>query len=197
MNFKTFIGFFLVGTALLSQIILPNPFIVSRQVTNPLMVEGSTQSFIEFRYGGSIRGYYGACLTGTCILNNQGNIGFIIPFNTQNVVMTSGDVQMLHPTTATNCVNNASPAVCSVATAGVVAMAAGSSTLQVNTTQVRANSQIIITPDSSLGTALSVTCNTTIPTISVSARTASTSFVITASAAPATNPLCMSYMIIN
>lgn len=51
---------------------------------------------------------------------------------------------------------------------------------------------------SSLGTKLSVTCNTTLGrNYSVTARTASTSFVITTDAAPVTNPACLSYVIFN
>jgi hypothetical protein len=68
----------------------------------------------------------------------------------------------------------------------------------VSTTAVTANSQIFVQEDSSLGTKLSVTCNTTTGRdYTVSARTAGTSFTITASAAPVTNPACLSYFIVN
>lgn len=100
--------------------------------------------------------------------------------------------------TASNCSSSASPAVCSSAGAGSVALAAGGTTLTVNTTSVTANSQIFIQEDSSLGTRLSVTCNvTTGRTYTVTTRTASTSFVITSSAAPTTNPACLSYIVVN
>jgi len=67
----------------------------------------------------------------------------------------------------------------------------------VNTTVVTVNSQIFVTYDSSLGSKLSVTCNTTEPALfGVTARTAATSFTITASS-PITNPACFSYLIIN
>lgn len=100
--------------------------------------------------------------------------------------------------TTTNCSSSASPAVCSAAPAGSVVIAAGATTVTVNTTAVTANSQILVSEDSSLGTRLAVTCNTTTGrTYSVTARTAGTSFVITASAAPAVNPACLSFGVIN
>jgi hypothetical protein len=67
----------------------------------------------------------------------------------------------------------------------------------VNTTAVTANSQIFLMYDSSLGTKLSVTCNTTEPGLyGVTARVAATSFTITATVS-VTNPICFSYFIIN
>ncbi len=99
--------------------------------------------------------------------------------------------------TATNCSSAASPAVCSSASAGSVVIAASSTTVVVNTTAVTANSQIILTPDSSLGTKLSVTCNTTLNPVEVTDRTAGTSFTITSTAAPVTDPKCISYEIKN
>ena len=100
--------------------------------------------------------------------------------------------------TSLNCSSSASPAVCASAAAGSVALAAGGTTLTVNTTSVTANSQILITEDSSLGTKLSVTCNTTTGrAYTVTARTAATSFVITSTAAPVTNPACLSYLAVN
>lgn len=100
--------------------------------------------------------------------------------------------------TTTNCSSSAAPAVCAAAAAGSVVIAAAGTTVTVNTTAVTANSQIFITEDSSLGTKLSVTCNTTIArTYAVTARTAATSFTITASAAPVTDPACLSYAIVN
>ncbi|MBX4206185.1 hypothetical protein KW784_00085 [Candidatus Parcubacteria bacterium] len=100
--------------------------------------------------------------------------------------------------TATNCSSSASPAVCGSASGGSVAMATGGSTLVVNTSAVTANSQILITEDSSLGTRLGITCNTTTGRIyTVSARTAGTSFTIKSSANPATNKACLNYWIVN
>lgn len=100
--------------------------------------------------------------------------------------------------TTTNCSDSAGDAACSAAPAGSVVMDATDTTTVVATTAVTANSQIFIQEDSSLGTRLGVTCNTTIArTYAVTARTAATSFTITASAAPAVNPACLSYHIIN
>ena len=99
---------------------------------------------------------------------------------------------------ATNCSSSAAPAVCAAAAAGSVVIAAAGTTVTVNTTAVTANSQILITEDSSLGTKLGVTCNTVIGrNASVTARTAATSFVISVDVAPVTNPMCLSYWIIN
>lgn len=100
--------------------------------------------------------------------------------------------------TETNCSSSGAPAVCSTATSGSVVVAAAATTVVVNTTNVTANSQILLTEDSSLGTKLGVTCNTTTGrTYSVSARTAATSFTITSSAAPAATPACLSYLVFN
>lgn len=99
--------------------------------------------------------------------------------------------------TTTNCSSSAAPAVCGSAAAGSVVIAAGSTSVTVNTTAVTANSQIILQNDDSLGTKLGVTCNTTINLEWVSARTAATSFVITTAVAPAANPECISYFIVN
>jgi hypothetical protein len=99
--------------------------------------------------------------------------------------------------TVTACANAAAPAVCAAAPSGFVVVAASATTVTVNTTAVTANSQIQLTFDSSLGTALSVTCNTTPVQPTVSARVAATSFTITVPSAPTTNPACFSYTIIN
>lgn len=99
--------------------------------------------------------------------------------------------------TVANCSSSASPAVCAAANAGSVVVAAAATTVVVNTTAVTANSQISITEDSSLGTKLSVTCNTTPAYSTVTARTAATSFTITTTVAPVTNPRCFSYTILN
>lgn len=98
---------------------------------------------------------------------------------------------------ATNCSSAASPAVCGSSMSGSVVVAAAASTVVVNTSAVTANSQIIVTEDASLGTKLSVTCNTNLFSSAVTARTAATSFTITLGSSPATNPACLSYTIIN
>lgn len=101
--------------------------------------------------------------------------------------------------TSTNCSSAASPAACGSAVAGSVVVLAAATSVVVNTSQVTANSQILITRDDSLGTKLSVTCNTAtvMGEAKVSARVAGTSFTITVQTAPATNPGCFSYSIIN
>ena len=88
---------------------------------------------------------------------------------------------------------------CGAAPAGAFTVAAGATTATVSTTAITANSEIIITPDSSLGTRLSVTCNTTLLTTvpQVGSRTPGTSFTVTLGTAPVTNPDCFSYIIMN
>lgn len=98
--------------------------------------------------------------------------------------------------TATNCNSSASPAVCGSAAAGSFVLAAAATTVTVNTTAVTANSQIIVVNDDSLGTRLSVTCNTALDQVFVSGRVPATSFTITGTA-PVTNPNCYSYIILN
>lgn len=114
------------------------------------------------------------------------------------LITANGGVTSTVYNTATNCSSAAAPAVCAAASSGSVVIAAAGTTVTVNTTAVTANSQILIQEDSSLGTKLSVTCNTTTGRdLTVTARTAGTSFVITTSAAPVTNPACISYRIVN
>jgi len=107
-----------------------------------------------------------------------------------------GSYQAAKYLTTANCASSAG--TCAAASSGSVSIAAAATTVTVATTAVTANSVIIVAEDSSLGTKLGVTCNTTIArTYSVTARTAATSFVITTSAAPTTNPACLNYWIIN
>jgi hypothetical protein len=115
-------------------------------------------------------------------------------------VTSSGVATASGYTTVTNCSSSASPAVCGSAAAGSFAIAAGATTLTINTTAVTANSQIIMQGDESLGTKLGVTCNTTITSLIdpvVTARVAGASFSIATSATIAVNPACFSYMIVN
>jgi hypothetical protein len=105
-------------------------------------------------------------------------------------------------TTPTNCSSSASPAVCGASAAGSVAVPTGTNaTLQVNTTAVTANSQIFVQSDDTLGTKLSVTCNSTLASLIVepvvTARVGGTSFTITISGTTTTNPVCLSYFIVN
>lgn len=100
--------------------------------------------------------------------------------------------------TAANCSDGtATPADCAAAAAGSVIISAGATAVVVNTTAVTASSQIFVLFDSSLGTKLGVTCNTTYAAPYVTARTAATSFTITVAGAPAANPACFSYFLAN
>jgi len=103
--------------------------------------------------------------------------------------------------TGTNCSSSASPAVCAAAAGGSVVIAAGATSVVVDTTAVTANSQILVTEDSSLGTKLTVTCNTqsdlVVGSPTITARTGGTSFTISLPVAPTTNPVCLSYLVLN
>lgn len=99
--------------------------------------------------------------------------------------------------TITNCADSAGAAACGAAPAGAFVIDAGSTSTVVSTTAVTANSEIFVQYDSSLGTRLGVTCNTTVPALyGVSARTSGTSFTLT-STAPITDPACFNYFIVN
>lgn len=115
----------------------------------------------------------------------------------RNIIQTtSGNITTAKVNTIENC--NSTGGTCSAAPAGSVTIAAAATTVTVSTTAVTANSQIFVQEDSSLGTRLSVTCNTTTGrAYTVTARTAATSFVITADAAPVTNPACLSFFVVN
>lgn len=119
---------------------------------------------------------------------------------------SSGTSKAAAYTTDTNCAAvgtaaNPSVAACGSAASGSFSCATNASTgtCVVNTTAVTANSQIFIQEDDSLGTRLSVTCNTTniSPTSApVAARSAGTSFTINLGTIT-TNPECFSYFIVN
>lgn len=128
--------------------------------------------------GGATGNAWGCNAAATCVAGEGNNYG-------ANPIGTIG------------CNSSTSPSVCGANPRGTVALAAGVTTLTVNTSAVTANSIISVTNDDSLGGRLGVTCNTTINTIWVSARTPGTSFQITVSAAPVTNPECISYTILN
>jgi len=111
-------------------------------------------------------------------------------------VTASGALSSARSLTATNCAS--AGAICGSASAGRVTIATSATTVTVTTEAVSANSEIFVQEDQSLDTALGVTCNMTMGrSYTVTARTAGMSFVITASAAPSTNPACLSYRIVN
>jgi hypothetical protein len=97
-------------------------------------------------------------------------------------------------------ISGASPLQCGSAETGTVTIAAGATTVTVNDTQVTAHSTILITEQPGLGSQLTptVTGNTTAGrTYTVTAQTEGVSFVVTASAAPVTNPAVISFRIVN
>lgn len=124
---------------------------------------------------------------------NQGNVTGALTSGTYN--------------TGTNCSANGTAANPSIASCG--SSAAGSfscsttasgGTCQVNTTAVTANSEIFVTQraDTTTGTRLAVTCNTTLSTVNTDIQTtiAGNSFTINLGTIT-TNPECFSYWIVN
>lgn len=103
--------------------------------------------------------------------------------------------------TTTNCADSAGAAACGSAAAGAFVIDATTTSTVVSTTAVTANSRIFLQEDSSLSTELGVTCNTqsslVLGALRVTARTAATSFTATLEAGPTTNPMCVSYWIVN
>ncbi len=121
--------------------------------------------------------------------------------DTQNITNPPNGISMLFGAPLKfipKCASAASPAACSSYAAGAVALPTGGSTLVVDTSAVKEpGSMIILTPDSSLGATLSVTCNTGIPSgFQVSSRVDATSFTISVGIAPVTNPFCFNYFVI-
>jgi hypothetical protein len=115
-------------------------------------------------------------------------------------VTAFGSVNGVHFGTFSGCASSASPAVCGAQTMGAVAVPAGTNpTLQVNSTAVTANSQIMLTEDQSLNARLSVTCQTAaLPTsVVVTSRTAGASFTFQVNGTFTTNPICYNFSIFN
>jgi hypothetical protein len=127
-------------------------------------------------------------------LSISGDGGFL-------AVNTAGDihagaVRSDKLSTTTNCAS--SGGTCGSASSGAVSITAAATTVTVATTAVTSSSRIFITENSTVGGALGVTCNTTVSrTYAVSTITNGTSFVITSSAAPAANPACIQFFIVN
>jgi len=117
-------------------------------------------------------------------------------------IFSNGITRSLTFGSSSNCSSSASPAVCGSSIAGSVVIAAGATTVQVNTNEVGANTQVFVMPDTTLGTKLAVTCNTTSGQFAgpfyISARTAGSNFTIaTTGTTPSGNPVCLSFFIIN
>lgn len=145
-------------------------------------------------------------------LNEQGSTTWVLPpATTASCIsrLTSATAaganwrcQLLDNNNQTPCVGTgASPQACGSAAYGSVSIAATTTSTVVNTTAVTANSQIILTFDSSLGTRLGVTCSTqsllTTGEPRITARTPGTSFTVAVTAADAANPVCVTYSIKN
>lgn len=97
--------------------------------------------------------------------------------------------------TSTNGNSTASPAVCGSAPVGIVQMAAGATTLTINTTAVTANSRIMLNFSLVGLTAPANMAALTLPW--VSSIVAGTSFTITMGTAPTTNPVNIMFMMMD
>jgi hypothetical protein len=114
--------------------------------------------------------------------------------NANNV---TGNILAATEATEGQCFSTAAPAACGSFIDGFVAIATGSSSVTVNTSAVTANSNIQLVFDSSIGSKLGVTCNTTAQQPYVSSRTAGTSFAISVPSNFSTNPGCIGFHIKN
>lgn len=140
-------------------------------------------------------GLAGDALTGYWLMTHNGSAVMR--------VLGSGDL-VSGPSfgTATNCASGASPAVCGAAASGAVAIPTGTTsvTLVVNNSIVTASSRVFVQVDQS-STIAGVTCNTTLATDAVrpyvSARSPGVSFSLLYVGTISTNPVCVSYFIIN
>ena len=141
-------------------------------------------------------------LLGSTAIPSPGAIGGTTPAAGSFTTLTGTTINTTTHCAGAGTAANPSVASCSAAAAGFFSCATNASTgtCVVDTTAVTANSVIQIQPDSSLGTALSVTCNTTADSAltapRVSARSAGTSFTITMGTYT-TNPECFSYVVID
>ena len=97
-------------------------------------------------------------------------------------------------------VSSASPAACAKNRIGIVAVPTAAATYTVNTTAITPNSVIVLSQDTSTqaGTALGVTCNTTVSTALplVTAKVIGTSFTFSLTGS-AVNPICIGYTMLN
>lgn len=131
--------------------------------------------------------------------NTSGTVSMGCAGATCTTLSTAAAFQAKSYGTATNCVTNTS---CGSATAGMAAITTAGTTVTVTTSAVTANSEIKLQFDATVGGAsqLNVTCNTgtsTAATYWVSTRTPGTSFIISSSVTPLTNPACVTWSINN
>lgn len=132
------------------------------------------------------------------VIAESGSVGINDVTPTEGILTVGGDINAALYETLTNCADNAGAAACGAAAAGAVVIDAAATSVVVSTTAVTANSRIFVQEDSSLGTELGVTSNTTTGRIyTITARTAGVSFTVTASAAPITNPATLSFWMVN
>jgi hypothetical protein len=164
--------------------------ITSATNTTAAMVVGSGASL-----GASGTGTINATALNGATFASPGPIGFTTPNTSLFTSVTSGTLNM-----SSQCVSIASPAACASASQGFFIIAAGSTSVTVNTTHTTGVGTIAVYPDTSIGSALGVTCNTTLASIVnpvITARTASTSFTVSIPGTLAVNPGCYSYTLIN
>jgi len=110
----------------------------------------------------------------------------------------SFDNGVVTPTYATSTVCASLEAQCGSASAGAATFPVGSTSFVVFTTAVTAQSQIFVQEDSSLGSQLAITCNTGVGRVyQITERLPGASFRVNSSSAPAGNPACLSYHIVN
>ena len=133
------------------------------------------------------------------VINGTGLAGFTAVVSGSQINLTlaadTGYLNSNYVSLAGNC--NSAGGTCGATTTGTVTIAAGSTSVVVGTTKVTANSEILVTFDSSLGSRLGVTCNTTYAAPTITARTAGTSFTIGTASSPSVNPACYSWFLVN
>lgn len=142
----------------------------------------------------SLKGFYPAVLYGI----NGGNPIALQADSSGSLLMSTaagGPVNGTTYSTATACNNGSSPAVCGSAAAGLILMPAGQATLQVLTTAVKANSQIFYTFTNTCGAL--PTNYATLGNPYTNGISAGVSFNVTLPVTPATNFICMQYLIFN
>ncbi len=91
------------------------------------------------------------------------------------------------------CVSTAVPEPCQALIQGMGVIAVNATSVTVDTTAVTGVSGISPQFDSSLGSALSVTCNTSFQQPFISARSSGTSFTVSVATSVSTNPLCFTW----
>lgn len=173
----------------------------------------SQQVQIGLQNGSALEWAYGLNNDGTFVIYDparSGNDIVLTPNGNMTLMPSGGSVIVTGPlnvgglstalktATTSNCIGTTYPSeACGSAAAGSSYMWATATTQIVATTAVTAASQILLQFDSSLGSRLSTACNTTFTNLTVTARTAGTNFTVTAASAPATNPVCFSWSVIN